>query len=208
LIIAFDSHALRDLHDISDRLQTSPSLLQRLVSSLSPLSAFEARYEIEEELKEIYLRITNQMASRLPSLIKDARHLCYLLRRISDILGNIRGLTLNEWKITPEISILGRLWDILARSDDYAQLKSQQTLLNDLTTYYATASKMMNENLHALTLMRSNLKELSHVHASSVLTWRDVPLEMIIDNLSRAMKRLEDGRQRVDGMERGQQALH
>jgi hypothetical protein len=206
LIIAFDRHALRDLHTISDRLRTSPSLPQRLVSSLSPLSAFETKYKIEDELKEIYLRTTNQMSNHLPSLIRDVSHLCYLLRRINDIQGNIRGLTLDERKNTSEIGILGQLWDILARSDNFAQLKSQQTLLNDLTTYYATASKMMNESLHALTLIRSNLKELPHVHASSVLAWRDVPLEMTIDNLSRAMKRLEDGRQRVDGMERGQQS--
>jgi hypothetical protein len=171
------------------------------VSSLSPLSAFESRYRTEEELKEVFLWIMSQMDSRLPTLIDEATQLCHLLRRISTILDDIKGLTLGELKETPEMSVLAELWEKLTRPDDYVKHVSHRTLLNDITMYYLTALEVMKDNLHVLSRMRSDLSQIGNFQAMSASVWGDIPLDMTIDMIKEGMKSLKTGLRRLDGME-------
>ena len=143
----------------------------------------------------------DQMTSRLPALIKEASHLCHLLDHIFKVLGRVRSITLDEFKDTPEMNILVKLWDRLSRSNDYADGKSRLTLLNDVTMYYQTAADIMINNLSVLKKMRADLRQLRHIRAVPVLVWQDMPLENTTYMINQAMKRLEHGRQKIDGIE-------
>jgi hypothetical protein len=54
------------------------------------------------------------------------------------------------------MAVLAELWAKLARPDEY---KSHRTLSNDITVYYAAASEVMRDTLHALNMMRADLSE-------------------------------------------------
>ncbi|ERF73702.1 hypothetical protein EPUS_00956 [Endocarpon pusillum Z07020] len=200
-IISFDHLALRNMQAILDQQNSTPSLVKTLVSLLAPLSAFEWRFKTEEELREIFLRTMDQMTSRLPALIKEASHLCHLLDLIFKVLGRVRSVTLGEFKDTPKMNILVRLWNRLSRPNDYADGKSRLILLNDVPMYYQTAANIMKNNLFLLNKMRSDLRQLQHIRAVPVFVWQDIPLENTMYMINRAMKRLEYGRQKIDGME-------
>jgi hypothetical protein len=186
-MIAFHRYAVRNLQAIGDRQTTRPSLSQRLLSTLSPWSAFQSSYKTEKDLGGIFAKGIPEMAGLLPRLIDQASDLCQLLRSISVALDTIRGLALDQLEHTPEISVLAALWEKLARPDDYAVLKSYRALLNDITVHCEQASELMRDTLHALNKMRSDMNQLRNVRSSPVLLWRDVPLEMAIDMMSQAM---------------------
>jgi hypothetical protein len=200
-IIAFDRYAARYLQTIRDRQTTSASLPQILASFLAPFSAFESRDTTEAELRHIPLEITSEMASRLPTLVEDAEHIDYLFSRISDTLGSIRGLSLNEIKKSPEMAVLAELWVKLTRHDDYAVYKSHQHLLNDIMTYYASVTEVIKDTLPPLNKMRSDLHEFRDIHASPVLAWRDFPLEITLERMGQSIRRLEVARRVIDGLD-------
>jgi hypothetical protein len=61
------------------------------------------------ELKDVLLRTTSQMASRLPTLIEQAGGFHYTLTQISATLDYIKGLALNEIQGSPEMAVLAEL---------------------------------------------------------------------------------------------------
>ncbi len=207
MVIAFDNYSVRKLRAIIDHQKTRPLLLQRLVSALSPLAAFESRYETEEAIKRVFLLSADQMTSKLPALIDDASHLLHLLDLISDILGRIKGHTLADLKGTPEMTLLAKLWDKLASRDNYREYKSHRNLLNDVTMCYATASGVVRDTYHALLKVKDDLGGLRDLQEAPALLWRDIPLDVTIDQLSHAMKRLEFARSTIDGMDPVREAL-
>ena len=148
------------------------------------------------------MQTTSQIKSPLPKLIEEAGHLRYLLRRISNVLDQIKGLALDEIKDSSEIAVLAKLWVKVARRGDHKEYKSHRSLLTDITAYYANAMGMMKDTLHALNKMRSDLNEFRDIHASPALVWRNVPLEVTIEMMSESTRRLELGRRRIDGYER------
>ena len=149
-IIAFDRYAARHLQTIRDRHATPASLLQTLASVLSPFAALESRYKTESELRDIFFPITTRLASRLPNLIDDAKHLDYLFRCVSNQLSRIKGLSLDEISETPKRAVLAELWVKLARPDDSEGFRSHQFLLNDIVSYYVSASKAVQDVVRPL----------------------------------------------------------
>lgn len=143
----------------------------------------------------------DQMTSRLPALIKEASHLCHLLDHISKVLERVPSITLDEFKDTPEMNIFLKLWERLSRPNDYADGNYRLRWLNDVTMSYQTAANIMKNNLSLLNKMRSDLRQLQHIRAVSVLVWQDILLENTMYMMNQAMKRLEHGRQKIEGTE-------
>lgn len=201
-MIALDRNVVRNLQAITNHEHKPTALSQKMISSLLPLSAFEPRFKIELELKDVFARTTTEMSARLFNLIEEAGHLRYLLRDISDVLDQLKGLALDEIKDSPEMAVLAGLWVAVARRDDYEEYKSHQTLLTEITVYYATAMEVMKSTSHALDQMRSDLDEFRDIHESPALVWRNFPLEVTIEMMSESLRRLESGRRRIDDYSR------
>lgn len=78
--------------------------------------------------------------------------------------------------------------------------KSHHTLLTDITGFYKTALDIVRVTVQALVKMRSDLDEFQHLHTGPAIAWRDVPLQVTIDAMNDAMRRLESGTKQLEGM--------
>jgi hypothetical protein len=200
-MIGFDHYAIRNIRAVRDRQDNPPPNSQSLLSFLSPWSAFQTRYSSEEQLKKIFLRAAKKMADRLPKLIDEASKVHYLLQSISSVLNHIKGLTLEELKGTPEMSVLASIWDKLAQPEDLSKRKSYRASLNGITTDYAGSTDCLIDALFTMNKMRSDMIRLQDLSQLPASAWSDIPLELTIDMMSQAMKRLEVARRRMDKLE-------
>jgi hypothetical protein len=196
----YNNEAIRSLRELRDRQRNPPRLSQRLLSYLSPFSAFDNTLKTEDELKDIFLQTTSQMASGVSQLINDAISLRDDLRTISYILFEIRRLNLAEQNDNPQLNVLAALLAMVVHPKDFAEYQSHQKLLIDITSHFTMTMKLIEDSLRTLINMRSNLNYLKKVQFSPSVHWRDASLEGAVGIMSKAMKRLKSGQQRLGYM--------
>ncbi|MCJ1394381.1 hypothetical protein MMC18_007259 [Xylographa bjoerkii] len=172
----------------------------------NPFSALRSTGEalIEEELKEVILTITSQLAGRLPSYITDAWELHGLFKGIQVVLDRIRKLAIDEMGNLPRISVLASLWDQLARADEYTKHRSHKELLEDLTGFYESLGKKTVETISALERIASELHEFCDEYASVKLVLKDFPLSVIMSTIRRSAERLELAGRMLERIEHGE----
>ena len=165
-----------------------------------PFSAFNPIYKTELEIRDVFMRSIIQVNARLSSLIDLASSNLDNLEEILDILVEIRGFAEQEHQHSPEKAVLAELWLWLARHDDYEMYRSHHTLLSDITGFYKTALDVVRVTVQALLKMRSDLDEFQDLHTSPAIAWRDVPLQVSIDTMNDAVRRLESGTKQLQAM--------
>ncbi|ERF72400.1 hypothetical protein EPUS_06029 [Endocarpon pusillum Z07020] len=198
--ISANRFAVNTLQDIIVQQNSPPSLAQILASSLLPFSAFNPIYKNELEIRDVLMHSIIQVNARLVSLIDLASSNLDNLERILDNLAEIRGFAEQEHQHSPEKAVLAELWLWLARHDDFETYKSHHILLTDITVFYKTALDVMRVTVQALLKMRSDLDEFEDLHTSPAIAWRDVPLQVTIDTMNDAVRRLESERKQLEGM--------
>lgn len=197
---------MKKLEAIEDRQNRSLSLQQAALSMLSPLSAFRSTGDAltEEELKEVFLTATSQIAGRLPPCIADAWELHGLFKKIQSTLDRIQELAVDEMGDLPQMAILASLWNQLARADEYAEHRSHKELLEDLTGFYKSLGERTVETISALKRISSELKEFRDEYASAKLILRDFSLKVTMSTMRKSTERLESGRRALERIENGE----
>ena len=157
----------------------------------------------EEQLKEVFLVATSQIAGRLPPCITDAWELHGLFQKIQMSLERIQELAIDEMGDLPQMAVLSSLWNQVARADEYAEHKSHKQLLQDLTGFYRSLGQRTVDTISTLKRITAELKELRDEYASARLVLRDFSLKVIMSTLRKATERLEAGRRALDRIEDG-----
>lgn len=206
--LTFDEYAVKTLEGIASREQQVPTLQQKAISFLNPLSAFQlpSAAQIETELKHIFLSTSTRIADKVKLLIDDCFDLDHGLDKIQETLDRLKELAVDEVGDLPKMDVLRALWIRLAHADDYIQYKSHETLLTDVTDFYKRSSEVMQETFIALNRMEAELLEFRDDFATPGLVLKEQPLELTIELLRKAVHRLESGKIRFDSMEAGKGA--
>lgn len=165
-----------------------------------PFSAFSPIYKTELEIRDAILLSIVQLNAKLPSLIALATSNLDNLEEVLDILATIRGFAEQEDQHSPEMAVLAELWLWLARHDDYELFKSHHTLLTDITGFYKSALDVVRVTVQALLKMRLDLDEFQDLHTSPAIAWRDLPLQITIDTMNDAVRRLDSGTKQLQEM--------
>lgn len=185
--------------------QNNPSALtQTLLPHLYSSSDFEGKHETDIELMKVSLQRTEQVFSRLPALIEQASGLTCLLKDICNALNETKREALEELQDIPDMDVLAELWQKFASPAEYTKYKFDRALLNDITTYYTTASGFMLKSLEVLKNTESDLRQLQKLDTVPFSKIHDLPLETLLDMMSEAKKTMEVAQGRMQELETDQ----
>ena len=199
----FDNYAVKELEGIAKREQIPRILLERAVTAISPLAAFEKPKRTEAEVKDILLRTAAKISTRVTSLIDESFTIIQNLMHIEKTLILIQQLTTEETKGFPRLNALADLWERLAHPDDYEQYQSHATLLTEMTDFYGNSSLVVEKTRAALNHVQAELKTFRKTYATAGLNFKDEPLDMIVSLLRESGRRLEPGNVRLQHFEQG-----
>lgn len=151
-------------------------------------------------MKKEFLYITLRMAKELEPLNREAFDLYSSLEVIQMTLDRIAELSLDEFGDLPRMELLAALWTQLAHADDYAEYQSHKKLLEDLMAFYNAAGETMKNTISALNRVDAELDEFRDAHAKPGLVLKDYPIELTIGMLRSSIRRLQQGRETMDGV--------
>ena len=152
-------------------------------------------------MKHLLIYTADKISNKVRVLIEDSYQLDHSLEKIQSTLDGMKELVAAELGDLPRTHILKALWNHLARSDDYEQLKSHTTLLEDMTEFYKRSSSVMKETVAALNHIEAELSEFRDDYTTPVLILINDPLEVIIELLKKSGQRLETGWQKLESIE-------
>ena len=202
-VITIDEHVVKKLEMAADRQNQPRRLSSVAFTILNPVSAFRSDTNglSTEQLKTVFLTSTSRIAFELQPLISEAFELRTALDTIQGNLDMIQELAVDEMGDLPRMDILERLWTRLARADDYAQYQSHKELLRDLMVFYRNAGEVMKVTGYALDRADHELGEFRDEFAAPGLTMKDEPPELVVGRMRSSIRRLQSGRQAMDGIE-------
>ena len=205
-VVTFDAYAVRTLEGITIRQQNVPTLPQKMVSFLHPLSAFElsGAAQTEEDVKDVFLSTSTRIGDKVKILLQVSLELGHGLSKIQEILDRLQELAVDEVGDLPQMDVLRALWTRLARKDDYSLFKVHETLLTDITDLYKTSLDLIQETVAALNRMKAELNEFRDDLATPGLTLQEQPLEITIELFRKSALRLDSGRSRLENAKLGE----
>jgi hypothetical protein len=202
-VATFDNYAARTLQDIAEHRNRSLTLSHRILSAISPFGAWGLLNvgHTEDEVKHVFRVTATKISQQVERLLEDAFEQFHNLDNINVVLDRIKELCQEELGDIPATNVLGALWDILARPDDWERYKSHRTLLEDITKFYKSASYVVEHTTAALNRMEAELEEFRDDFAMPGLILKDYPLEVIIEMLRKAGQRIEAGELKLKHVE-------
>lgn len=201
VIISIDEHALQKLEAIEGQQYQKPSLAGSVLSLLNPLSAFLSRETTltENQLKQLLLDESAQVAQRIPPIMSDALVLHDLFKSIQATLDTLQKLTVKEKSEFPELGMLVALWQRVARPDAYAENQSHHMLLGDLMHFYNTADAYMGDVVATLRRVSAELKSFRDEFAKVQLVMHNVSFPVLRSAFAMTAERLQASRAGLEG---------
>ena len=190
---------------MAERQKTPPTLPDKILSAISPFSAFSLGKadDTEEQVKYLFLVNAVKISDRVKLLLDDSFELGHSLDNIQETLDRLKELAIDEVGDLPSMDVLTALWTRLAHADDYEEYESHTSLLTDMTQFYESASSVMKETTSGLNRVEAELEEFRDDFATPGLTLKNHPLEVIIALLRNSGERLEAGKRKLEHIEEG-----
>lgn len=201
-VIAVSQWADRNLEKIQQLENKRPSALQIISSALLPLSTSNGlSLRSEDELKEVFIRITSELEEGARNLMKYIGTLNYQFEMIKLKLNKTGTYLQKEehgekWR---EKDVLPRLWMKLISPDDHVNYKDHRLLLSDLTDFYKIAMDVTQSTEGGLKNLSAHLRQMRDNLATPGLVLRDRPLEVSMKMLRGSIERIENSRKEIDG---------
>ncbi len=203
---ALNDYAVKNLEGIAEQRQNPPTLPNRMLLAISPFAAFRPPNadDSEEQVKKIVIDTANGIADKVKVLQSASFDITHSLDTIQSTLDRIQELAVDEIGTQPRMDVLGALWARLAHPDDYKEHKSHSSLLTDMTSFYESASYVMQETTASLNGVEANLDEFYDDLSTPGLTLRDQPLEIIVAQFKGSSRRLEASKEKLELIEGGE----
>lgn len=206
---SFNGYAVKTLQDIDDRQRNPQPLLDFIRTFTDPFAVLgpldkDLSGKDEKEIKDVFIITANGIGGKIHSITNDCFDLGHMAENIQQTLDRIKGLAINDFDDTPQMSSLGALWTSVAQRDKYQQYQSHSALLTSLTGMYKNASYVMEETVAALNTLEAEMNEYRDDFATPGLIMQDFPIRLIVEQFQKSSQRLEAGLAKFGRIEAGE----
>lgn len=195
-VIAVSQWADRKLEKIQLLENKAPSMLEIISSALLLASTSNnLLLRTEDELKDVFIRITSELEEGARNLMKYIGTLSFQFETIKLKLNK----TGTYLKKEEEQDVLPQLWMRLVSPNDHLNYKDHRLLLSDLTGFYDIAMNVTQSAERGVKDLGVHLRQMRDNLATPGLVLRDRFLEVSMKMLRGSIERIEKSRKEING---------